>query len=130
MKTKILVVEDDPSILELAQTVFKKLGHQVITATSSEDAFVLARQERPDAIALDVMLPGMDGFTFAKKLKEHPLTKDIPIAFISAKNEPRDIMEGFSCGGAVYLTKPFTVTALKTTIESLLKAGPAGRGRK
>ncbi len=124
MKAKILFVEDDPTVLELGRTVLTKLGHQVITATTGPQAYELACRECPDAIALDVMLPGMNGFDVAKKLKENQATRNIPIAFISAKNESRDIVEGFSCGGALYLTKPFTVNALKTTIESLLRPGP------
>ncbi len=124
MKAKILLVEDDPAILELGKTLLLKLGHQVITAVDSDQAWELACRELPDAIALDVMLPGTDGFTLAKRLKKNQATRRIPIAFISAKNEPSDIVEGFNCGGSLYLTKPFTVTALKTTIDSLLKARP------
>lgn len=121
MKAKILIVEDDPSVLKLGMTILKKLGHEVLCAMTSNEAYQLIIAESPDAIALDVMLPDMDGFTLAKKLKEDARTRHIPIAFVTAKTEPTDMVEGFNCGGAIYLTKPFTVNALKTAIESLLR---------
>ncbi|BCR05747.1 response regulator [Desulfuromonas versatilis] len=124
MKARILFVEDDPTVLELGRTVLTKLGHQVLTATTGPQAYELACREHPDAIALDVMLPGMNGFEVAKLLKENQSTRNIPIAFVSAKNQSHDIVEGFNSGGALYLTKPFTVNALKTTIESLLQPKP------
>ncbi len=127
MTARILCVEDDSSILDLQMALLRRLGYQPLAATSGEEGYRLAVDEQPDAIVLDVMLPGSDGFTVAKRLRENRDTRSIPLAFVSAKGEPEHFRKGFSCGGQIYLAKPFTTRALQVAVESLLrnKARPA-----
>lgn len=124
MNAKILVVEGDPSVLSLETTVIKRMNYQVLSASNAEDAYEIVRREKPDAILLDIDLPGRDGYALAQKLKSGSTTQEIPFGFVSGKAEPVQIGKGFQIGGIIFLTKPFTVNALKTTVETLLKYSP------
>lgn len=120
MQAKILCVEDDPGILTLQLTLLQRLGYQTLAASNGLEAFDLILQERPDAVVLDVMLPGCDGFTLAHKIRRTEEIKSTPVAFVSAKSDLGDYRQGFRCGGQVYLSKPFTAKALQVAVESLL----------
>jgi DNA-binding response OmpR family regulator len=128
MKTKVLFVEDDPSVLELELLAMKRLGYDVLAATDGEEGWVVAQRERPDVIVLDVMLPRCDGFTLARRLRENPRTCAIPIAFVTVKREGSDFLKGFDSGGLIYLPKPFSVRALRTAVESLIGHYPGRAG--
>lgn len=119
MGKKILFVEDDPVSLNKGKDLLTKLGFQVLSACNGSEAAKIIRRELPDAIILDVVLPDCDGFDLGRKLKDHPRTQEIPIAFITAKDKAADIRKGFESGGKIYLTKPFTALALETAIKSL-----------
>ena len=127
MTARILCVEDDSSILDLQLALLRRLGYSPIAATDGEEGYRLAVREQPDAIVMDVMLPGSDGFSVAQRLRDNRDTRNIPLAFVTAKGEPEHFRKGFSCGGQVYLAKPFTTRALQVAVESLLrhKARPA-----
>ncbi len=99
----VLVVDDDRSTRELISRGLEKEGFRVITASSGEEALRLARAQRPDAISLDVLMPGMDGWTVLSSLKSDPITASIPVVVVSMLDD-RDI--GFALGAADYLTKP------------------------
>jgi CheY-like chemotaxis protein len=100
----VLVVDDDRATRELISRGLVKEGFRVIPAASGEEAIRLAREKRPDAISLDVLMPGMDGWTVLRALKAEPLTASIPVVVVSMLDD-RDI--GFALGAADYLTKPF-----------------------
>jgi CheY-like chemotaxis protein len=100
----VMVVDDDPATRELIIRGLRKEGFRVLAASSGEEAIRLARQERPDAISLDVLMPGMDGWTVLRTLKGDPLTASIPVVMVSMLDD-RDI--GYALGAAEYLTKPF-----------------------
>jgi len=117
---KILLVEDDPINLNKGMELLKQLGHEVLPATTGQEAAQVIRRLLPDAILLDVMLPDTNGFDFAKKLKSHPRTQDVPIAYVTGRDNPEDFKEGFASGGKAYLTKPYSSTALATVLQSLL----------
>jgi len=117
---KILLVEDDPINLNKGMELLKQLGHEVLPATSGQEAAQVIRRMLPDAILLDVVLPDTNGFDFAKKLKSHPRTQEIPIAYITGRDNPEDFKQGFASGGKAYLTKPYSSTALSTVLQSLL----------
>jgi len=128
MKRKILVVEDEPAVLRLEKNLLQRLGFEVISSDNAEQGQQLAIREQPDAILLDVMLHGTDGYTLARSLKQSQQTAKIPIIFVTARDEPEDMIEGFSSGGMVYLTKPFTEKSLETAIHTLLL--PTSQPRK
>jgi len=100
----VLVVDDDRSARELISRGLAREGFRVITAANGEEALHLARSQRPDVISLDVLMPGMDGWTVLRSLKADPLTASIPVVIVSMLDD-RDI--GFALGAADYLTKPF-----------------------
>jgi signal transduction histidine kinase/CheY-like chemotaxis protein len=100
----VLVVDDDKATRELITRGLQKEGFRILAATSGDEAIRLAREKRPDAISLDVLMPGMDGWTVLRALKGDPLTAGIPVVMVSMLDD-RDI--GYALGAADYLTKPF-----------------------
>ena len=100
----VLVADDDQATRELISRGLQKEGFRVLAASSGEEAIRLAREKRPDAISLDVLMPGMDGWTVLRALKGDPLTSSIPVVMVSMLDD-RDI--GYALGAADYLTKPF-----------------------
>jgi len=127
MKHKVLVVEDEPAVRELEKNLLRRLGYDVLTAASAEEGFNLLQQHIPDVIILDVMLTGKDGYTLARKLSGMPALAKVPIIFVTAKDEPEDMIEGFRCGGKVYLTKPFSEKSLETAVHALVSTGSKAR---
>ncbi|MDD6210922.1 MAG: hybrid sensor histidine kinase/response regulator [Bacteroidales bacterium] len=103
----IYVVDDVQTNILLLQTILQKEGFKIKSALSGEDALELVKTQKPDLILLDVMMPGMDGYTVAERLKNDPETENIPIIFLTALNETTDIVKGFKLGASDYLTKPF-----------------------
>ena len=104
---KILAVDDIPTNTMLLQLMLEQSGFHVFTAHSAEEAVTQIDKEIPDLILLDVLMPGTDGFTLARQLKEHPDYLDIPIIFLTALNSTDDIVKGFQLGADDYITKPF-----------------------
>ncbi len=119
--SKILVVDDDEAINELVKINLEFFGYEVITAKDGIQGFTLAKQELPDLIVLDVMMPEVDGFTVAKRVRENPSTKDIPILMLTAMNQLQDKIKGFDLGVDDYLVKPFEMEELKVRVRALLK---------
>jgi signal transduction histidine kinase len=105
---KILIVDDTPANIDVLDLFLEKEGYKISVAQSGESALDLAARILPDLILLDVMMPGIDGFETCRRLKSNNKTRDIPIIFITARNEPTDIVKGFSVGGVDYITKPFS----------------------
>jgi signal transduction histidine kinase/CheY-like chemotaxis protein len=110
----VLVVDDDRATRELISRGLVREGFRVVTASSGEEALHLARTQRPDVISLDVLMPGMDGWTVLRSLKGDPLTASIPVVIVSMLDD-RDI--GFALGAADYLTKPFDRERLVTALR-------------
>jgi signal transduction histidine kinase/CheY-like chemotaxis protein len=119
----VLVVDDDPATRELILRGLRKEGFRVLAASSGEEAIRLARQQHPDAISLDVLMPGMDGWTVLRTLKGDPLTASIPVVMVSMLDD-RDI--GYALGAAEYLTKPFDREKL---VLALRRFRPGGSPR-
>lgn len=107
LDSKILVVDDEPENLRIVGEVLKRDGLPFIFATNGEEALEAVAEEAPVLILLDIMMPGDDGITVCKKLKENPVSAHIPVIFLTAKSEKEHIVEGFSAGGIDYITKPF-----------------------
>ena len=106
-KMSILVVDDDPSTLQILLDYLEEWGFETLVATSGEQAIKQVQLFRPDLILLDVMMPQMSGFETCLRLKENETTKDIPVIFITALADTVNTVKGFEVGGVDYITKPF-----------------------
>lgn len=119
--SKILVVDDDTAINELIKINLELSGYEVISAYDGIQGFTLAKQEMPDLIVLDVMMPDVDGYTVAKRVRENTSTKDIPILMLTAMGQLQDKVKGFDIGVDDYLVKPFEMEELQVRVRALLK---------
>ncbi len=119
--SKLLIVDDIIDNIRIIGSLLKSKGISITPATSGEQALGLAVAKKPDLILLDVQMPEMDGFEVCKKLKDNPLTKDIPVIFLTARTETEDIMKGFNLGAIDYITKPINsdevIARIKTHLE-------------
>ena len=120
-KYKILLVDDEPDIIEFIQYNLKKEGYQVFSAMNGRDAINLAEKHTPDLILLDVMLPGMDGIETCEEIRSIPALKNTTIAFLTARTEDYSQIAGFDAGGDDYITKPIKPKVLLSRIKALLK---------
>lgn len=115
---KILVVDDERVLLKGLRFNLENEGYQVVTGSDGVQAVALARQERPDLILLDVMMPGIDGLQACMEIRAF---SDVPVIMLTAKGEDMDKIMGFECGADDYVTKPFNVLELKARIKALLR---------
>jgi two-component system alkaline phosphatase synthesis response regulator PhoP len=120
MNSKILVVEDDPSALRLASYTLEQEGYQVITATDGLEGLRKARDEHPDLIILDIMLPGLDGYEVCQQLRRAPETAKLLILILSAKAREIDKETGLKMGADDYLSKPADPSTIVTKVRTLL----------
>ncbi|MFD1038324.1 response regulator transcription factor [Virgibacillus byunsanensis] len=118
MSNQIGVVEDDTNIQQIVSAYLKKEGFSVMLLDSAEEAWKLWETQPPDMWILDIMLPGMDGYEFCKKIRNE---SDVPIIIISAKDEEIDKILGLELGGDDYLTKPFSPRELIARVKRLFK---------
>lgn len=102
----VLVVDDHPGNIRIIAEMLKT-KYNILAANNGQRAIRIAEEHTPDIILMDVMMPELDGFTACEMLKKNPKTKEIPVVFITAKNEIDDIVRGFTVGGCDYITKPF-----------------------
>jgi two-component system, OmpR family, alkaline phosphatase synthesis response regulator PhoP len=123
VKEKILVVDDEEDILELLKYNLAKEGYQLECVTTGESALEAARKRHPDLIVLDLMLPGVDGLTVCKTLKDNTHTAKIPVIMLTAKGEDADIVAGLELGADDYVTKPFSPRVLLARIRASLRKG-------
>ena len=119
--SKILIIDDDKAIVELVKVNLEIQGHKVTTSNDALTGIALAQQEIPDLIILDLMMPEIDGFTAAQRLRQNDSTKDIPILMLTALSRTDDKVSGFNAGADDYLTKPFELPELYVRIRSLLR---------
>ncbi len=123
---KILIVEDDTSILLGLEKSLKFHGYDVISARSAESALKLVMERStPDLIILDIMLPKLDGYQFCRQLRENDI--DIPIIMLTAKKEEMDKVMGFELGADDYITKPFSLLELLARIKAILRRARPGK---
>jgi DNA-binding response OmpR family regulator len=118
--TKVLVIDDEAPIRLLCRVNLEAEGMEVIEAPDGPSGVDKAREERPDVILLDVMMPGLDGWRVAEQLFEDDRTVRIPIIFLTARAEFRDRARGLDIGGVDYVTKPFNPLELAPLVQSLL----------
>jgi two-component system KDP operon response regulator KdpE len=114
----ILIVEDEPKIIQLVREVLTASGFDVVTARNGKNGVEQAALEQPDLVILDILLPGeMDGYDVARRLREF---SDVPIIFLTAKTREGDVLRGFDAGADDYITKPFNSKELLARIRAVL----------
>lgn len=118
---KILLVDDEPDILEFLSYNLKKEGYEVYTATNGAAGLKLATEVRPALVVLDVMMPGMDGMETCKNLRETPGLEHVLIAFLTARSEDYSQIAGFESGADDYISKPIRPRVLLSRIQALLR---------
>ncbi len=118
---KILVIDDDLAINELIKVNLELHGYEVVQAYNGIEGFAKAKQEVPALIILDVMMPEVDGFTVAQRVRQNSETSEIPILMLTALSELNDKVNGFNIGVDDYLTKPFEIEELLVRVRALLK---------
>jgi DNA-binding response OmpR family regulator len=117
---RILVAEDERDIRELIGFTLRHHGHTVLTAPNGEEALALALRELPDLVLLDIRMPRLTGYDVCRRLRAEPSTRDIPIAFLSAKGQEAEIQAGMDAGATDYILKPFAPDQLINRVALLL----------
>ena len=126
-KKKILVVEDDKSLLPMITYNIEKNGFQVSSATNGEDALLLMKEEIPSLAIFDWMIPAPSGLELCKIVRRKPETSNLPIIMLTAKEEEEDRVRGLDCGADDYITKPFSPAELIARIKALLRRSSSSR---
>lgn len=122
-KKKIVIVEDEPDILEVLSYNLKREGFEVFSAINGTLGLSLVNKELPDLVLLDLMLPGMDGIEICSTIKNNPATKNALIIMVTAKGEESDIVLGLGVGADDYVTKPFSPKELVARVKAVLRRG-------
>ena len=123
---RVLVVDDEAPIRLLCRVNLEAEGMNVLEAPDGPSGLELARLERPDAVLLDVMMPGLDGWTVAERLLADEETREIPIVFLTARADLRDRARGMDLGGLGYVTKPFNPVELASLVREVVGAVERG----
>lgn len=119
-RKRILIAEDDADIARLLHRVLGT-DYAVTVATNGHEAITLASQKAPQLLLLDIMMPGLDGLSAARQIRELPGLKNVPIIFLTAKDGPLDVIKGIQSGARHYVTKPFKVEELVAKVKKTLK---------
>ncbi|MEE9404337.1 MAG: response regulator transcription factor [Algisphaera sp.] len=117
----LLVVEDEPDLMDLLTFNLERAGHRVVSALTGEDGLKKAQQLRPHLVLLDLMLPGMSGLEVCRSLKAAPDLQAIPVVMLTARGEEHDIVRGLELGADDYITKPFSNDILQARINAVLR---------
>lgn len=117
---KILLVDDSTTMIMMERMALAGSGYQLLAARDGEEAVKTARDQKPDLILLDVVMPKMDGFEVCRRLRAEGPTRDIPIIMVSTRGEERNIEKGFDSGCTDYVLKPLNGMELLTKVKSLL----------
>ncbi len=125
-KRTIMVADDNPDIVTIIKTILEEKGYVVLSAFSGQEVLSLLKEQKPDLILLDIMMPQMDGLEVLTRLKEDPGTASIPVILLTAKVQYEDILGGYKTGADYYITKPFTPTQVLEGINLFL-GGDQGR---
>lgn len=119
MSRKVLIVDDEPSIVVPLQFLMEQNGYEVKTAATGEEGIEALSTFRPDAVLLDIMLPGMDGFEACQRIREIPEGQEVRIIFLTAMGREMDIAKGMSLEPDDYITKPFSNSDVVARVRKL-----------
>ncbi|MFE3847285.1 response regulator transcription factor [Flavobacterium sp. LB3P45] len=117
---KILIVDDEPNIVMTLEYTFKKNNFEVFIARDGQEALEILRNQFPDVIILDVMMPMVDGYATLEQIKKDERLKHCKVIFLTAKNKEKDIEKGLSLGANLYMLKPFSVKKLVEQVQGLI----------
>ncbi|HOC01536.1 MAG TPA: sigma-54 dependent transcriptional regulator [Verrucomicrobiota bacterium] len=117
----VLVVDDIPANRNLLRETLEPSGYEVLLAADGEMAIKVAQRAHPDLVLLDVVMPGLDGFAVCRRLKQIEATRAVPVIFLTAKDEPRSVLEGFEAGGVDYITRPFQAEEVLARVRTHLE---------
>ncbi|MEM7260954.1 MAG: response regulator [Planctomycetota bacterium] len=123
-RPKVVVIEDEPDILEVIDYNLQREGFRVVGARDGELGLELTQSESPDVVLLDLMLPGLDGLEVCRRMKSDALTRDIPVIMVTAKGEEADVVLGLGLGADDYVTKPFSPKELSARVRAVLRRAP------
>src|SRR5258708_5715992 len=119
--TYILAVDDEIELLGTLARVLRREGYEISQASSGEDAWQKIVNRRPDLVILDVMMPGMDGLTLCRQIRSDTRFVDLPVLFLTARNNSEDVVAGLDVGGDDYVIKPFELSELTARVRALLR---------
>jgi len=120
--TTLLIVEDNPTHMKLATAILERFGYDVLGAVDAAEGLRMAREQHPDLILMDVMLPGMDGLTATRELKQDLATRAIPVIAVTAYLATNPEREARAAGCAGYIAKPYHHAELRAVVEAALEA--------
>lgn len=124
-KPRILVVEDDPDLRTILRLQFSSLGYEITEAVNGLEGFKSIREEVPDIVLLDLMMPVMDGFGFLKRVRSVNNLLDVPIIILTASEDERNRIRGFQYQANSYFSKPYDLDELSTEVETLCSTNKA-----
>lgn len=120
-KKKILIIEDEPDIMELVIVTLESDDYELLQATDGLTGLNKAQNENPDLLLLDIMLPKMNGYDICRELKSNPATSPIPIIMLTAFGQKREIEEGYKVKADDYIVKPFEPVKLRERVKNMLQ---------
>jgi two-component system alkaline phosphatase synthesis response regulator PhoP len=121
MRKTVLVVDDEPKIVKVVSDYLERAGYRVVTAGDGQMALTVARHERPSLVILDLMLPTIDGLDVCQRLRQEPLTADVPIIMLTARVDETERVVGLELGADDYVTKPFSPRELVARVRAVLR---------
>ncbi len=121
---KVVVIEDEPDILELIEYNLGREGFDVATAASGRSGLAAIEREKPDIVLLDLLLPGLDGLDVCRRLRAVESTRDLPVIMVTARGEESDVVLGLGVGADDYIHKPFSPRELIARVRAVLRRGP------
>ena len=119
-KLKVLVIDDDPVILELLRVNFEIEGFDVVCARDGDEGLAMAQELHPDVVISDIMMPRRDGLQLLSDLKGDPRTEDLPVILLSAKAQKSEVQHGLDLGADDYITKPFDPIQLIDRLNAVM----------
>ena len=122
-KRKILIIEDEPDILEVLSYNLRREGFEILASTDGGQGLAMVKREKPDLVLLDLMLPGMDGVEICTAIKNHSDTRNTLVIMVTAKGEESDIVLGLGVGADDYISKPFSPKELVARVKAVLRRG-------
>jgi DNA-binding response OmpR family regulator len=128
-KKRILIVDDDAFIRRPLEFILREEGFAPVTAVNGEDGLAKLEGELPDLIVLDVMMPGMDGFTVCRRVRTDPRFASIPVILLTAKGQESDRERGFAAGATEFMSKPYSPSELLRRVREILSERETEGGR-
>ncbi|MBN9312324.1 MAG: response regulator [Chryseobacterium sp. 39-10] len=118
---KIVIADDEHKIIMTLEYAFRKNGYEVFIARDGSEVLDILKEEIPDIILLDIMMPNVDGYTTLAEIKKNEKLKNVKVIFLSAKSGEADIKKGLDLGADAYITKPYSIKKLMEKVDELLK---------